>query len=294
MQYKYTEEYVIADDVLISYFGKNSNITVPSEIESIKIRKIGSGAFYGSPYVHEIVVSEGIEEIGSKAFAECTKLFKVTLPESIECIAADAFESTCLQTLDYYEKIPYLKYLNVKESSILLTDRRYIFDPMALGTSVGAKIKGFMGDAMRGGFRVERNMGCLYACYKTEGGYNREMIRFSEWKDPNNIGFWYEHDEAKDDCYRLENYRKAIPETALLYFVKEGGIGDSYIKLNLRLVRAMYYFQNGTKVRTASGEYMVVKEIFFSPDDKQPYICNSIKENNREALLKYLFISNLI
>lgn len=326
------DDYVVANNVLISYTGNEKKICVPATIAGEKIHRIGDGAFYGSSFVEEIIVEDGIAEIGRKAFGKCPRLCYVQLPESIDEIAEDAFCLSELNIIDFYIKVPYLRYLSVKEGSIKLSDGRYLFDPMNMGAYIGNLIKGFMPGYVNNKFRVERNMGYLLA----ENGNERnsrieiEKLLFDEFCSECNInvpsimntqalfmnqircgkcGAWFEHSEEEDDFGELMRRNEINTISALLFFVKEGHIGDDYIKLNFNLKKSNYFFQRGTKIVMDGKDYYLCQREYLTGSNKSPYVRDNMvygvycdDEGIRQAVLeeadnvrsKYKFLNELI
>lgn len=301
MRFKLYEEYVIVGDVIISYLGKEKKIRVPSVIEDVIIRKIGAGAFYGNEFAEEIEVAEGIKQIGDKAFGGCTKLRKVILPGSVEIISENAFMQSDVVWLDFYIKMPYLKYLNVKEGSIRLIDGRYILDPMALGDDIGKLIKGFMPKAMQGKFRADIQMGCLYS--------ENEVLCFSDAEQQGDEKLtkknlhveWYEHNEYNDDYVDINGLDKPDIDTGLLFCIDECGISDTDIKLRLGLKKSRWYFENGTKIYVDNKEFYICQGVYFTNDDKFPYLRSgeievfpNAGQKKTEIISKYKFLNSLI
>lgn len=302
MRFRVYEKYVIVDDVIISYLGMEKKIRVPSVINDVKIRKIGAGAFYGNEFAEEIEVTEGIAEIGDEAFGGCNKLRKVILPGSVEIISGNAFMQSDIVWLDFHIKMPYLKYFNVKEGSIRLTDGRYILDPMALGDDIGKLIKGFMPEAMKGKFRADMQMGCLYS--------ENEVLSFSEHCGPQGeekpksrklCDVWYEHDEYNDDYVDINGRDKPDTNTGLLFCLDECGISDTDINLRLGLKKSRWYFKHGIKIYVDNEEFYICQEVYFTNDEKFPYLrSGEIKvlpnagQKKEEIISKYKFLNSLI
>ncbi|MBR3760981.1 MAG: leucine-rich repeat domain-containing protein [Ruminococcus sp.] len=78
---------------------EESVITVPAELDGVKITEIYPAAFSACT-ASEIIVSEGIKTIKKTAFDSCPNLKSITLPQSVETIEDYVFEN-CL----YLEKI---------------------------------------------------------------------------------------------------------------------------------------------------------------------------------------------
>lgn len=70
-------------------------ISVPSEIDSKPVTKIGYRAFANS-YVREVVLPESVTEIGAGAFLDCLFLEKVTIPSGVSEIKFQTFRGCTL------------------------------------------------------------------------------------------------------------------------------------------------------------------------------------------------------
>ena len=81
-----TNDFVIADGVLVKYKGKGGDIAIPEGVT-----KIGTEVFRGKKKITGVVLPEGVREIGDYAFQECTKLVRVQLPQSLEMVRKGAF-----------------------------------------------------------------------------------------------------------------------------------------------------------------------------------------------------------
>ncbi len=82
------------------WYGSDEVLSIPSEMDGLKVSGISGAAFSCSQCVREITIPDGIEVIEEYAFALCTKLEKVTLPESVRRIAGNAFVS-CSDTISF-------------------------------------------------------------------------------------------------------------------------------------------------------------------------------------------------
>ena len=72
------------------YFGKESNVTVPSTLGGYTVTQIGI-VFAGNTNLVSITLSEGVEIISPRAFSGCTNLTTVVLPDTLEAISWEAF-----------------------------------------------------------------------------------------------------------------------------------------------------------------------------------------------------------
>lgn len=97
--YKKTKDFIIENDVLVKYTGKDESVIIPDGI-----RKIGRSAFNGSG-ISWVQFPESLEEIGDWAFNECD-LEYIYIPDNVIKIGEHAFdENWGLRTVRLSENI---------------------------------------------------------------------------------------------------------------------------------------------------------------------------------------------
>lgn len=91
-------EYSVTDGeiTITRYIGKETEVSIPSEIDGVPVVEVGFASFYGA-HIKTVVIREGIRRIGSDAFAE-SGLVSVSLPSTLEVIEDGAFALTPLKT----------------------------------------------------------------------------------------------------------------------------------------------------------------------------------------------------
>lgn len=103
-------DFVIENDVLKKYTGKDSVVTIPEGVTSIEnmafskcssltsvsipnsVRSIGAWVFGGCLNLTNIIIPDGVLSIGACTFYNCYKLTSVTIPDSVKEIEYCAFE----------------------------------------------------------------------------------------------------------------------------------------------------------------------------------------------------------
>ncbi len=110
------------------YFGKESNVTVPSTLGGYTVTQIGT-VFAGNTNLVSITLSEGVEIIGPLAFSGCTNLTTVVLPDTLESISWEAFRD-CTS----------LKEITLPDSVMLIGER--VFEGCTSLVSVEFAFKG--------------------------------------------------------------------------------------------------------------------------------------------------------
>ena len=95
------EEFVVKDNVLLSYQGDNPEVTIPSGIT-----EIGPSAFQNNKVVTKVTFSSDVEKVSSRAFLGCKNLTTVVLNNNLNSIGLNAFNScTSLKSINLTDKI---------------------------------------------------------------------------------------------------------------------------------------------------------------------------------------------
>ena len=95
------EEFVVKDNVLLSYQGDNPEVTIPSGIT-----EIGPSAFQNNKVVTKVTVSSDVEKVSSRSFLGCKNLTTVVLNNNLNSIGLNAFNScTSLKSINLTDKI---------------------------------------------------------------------------------------------------------------------------------------------------------------------------------------------
>lgn len=76
---------------ITDYTGSALRLQIPSEINGIKVTRIGRAAFRFCDTLYSVAIPEGVEQIDDSAFNGCTDLASVTLPGTLEQIGDLAF-----------------------------------------------------------------------------------------------------------------------------------------------------------------------------------------------------------
>ena len=95
------EEFVVKDNVLLSYQGDNPEVTIPSGIT-----EIGPSAFQNNKVVTKVTFSSNVEKVSSRSFLGCKNLTTVVLNNNLNSIGLNAFNScTSLKSINLTDKI---------------------------------------------------------------------------------------------------------------------------------------------------------------------------------------------
>ena len=125
----YSANYIVLDHALysqdkkklISYFGTDSDFSVPLGVEII-----GEEAFAENSLLTEIKLPSSLQTIEDKAFQYCLKLNRVTIPENVTSIGIDSFygcESLCEVRIDAKIKsIPSAAFMGCNIEKLILPD----------------------------------------------------------------------------------------------------------------------------------------------------------------------------
>ncbi len=68
---------------IIDYFGDDSDLAIPAQIDGKKVTLIEESAFYGCTSLESVTIQEGVRRIKSDAFDNCPNLKSVTIPKSV-------------------------------------------------------------------------------------------------------------------------------------------------------------------------------------------------------------------
>ena len=100
---QYRCEYQIFEDnsaEIISYFGKEPQVSIPDSLDGHPVSIIGPEAFKGNYELLSVELPEGIVEIGDSAFDNCYKLKEVELSDGLKSIGNSAFSSCGLKEVE--------------------------------------------------------------------------------------------------------------------------------------------------------------------------------------------------
>lgn len=96
---EYEYDIYVNDTVSITkYLGDDEEVTVPAEIDGVKVASIGLdavsfiGAFQNCGSIVSVIIPEGIEFINDNAFSGCHALESVSIPASVSGIGNCAFD----------------------------------------------------------------------------------------------------------------------------------------------------------------------------------------------------------
>ena len=97
----YMGDFDIKDGVLRSYFGGDSELTIPAGVT-----KIGPYAVSNRPNLTSVTIPSGVTSIEEGAFRSCEKLVSVTIPSSVTSIGTRAFnDCTSLTSIQIPESV---------------------------------------------------------------------------------------------------------------------------------------------------------------------------------------------
>lgn len=74
------------------YFGKETNVIIPSEIDGVPVTTIGEGAFAFCIYLESVTIPESVTKIEDFAFEECTSLKNINIESDRITIWPNAFK----------------------------------------------------------------------------------------------------------------------------------------------------------------------------------------------------------
>ena len=116
---------------IITYSGEEASVTIPAELNGIRITGVSANAFQANIELIDLVIPEGVESLGDYAFQRCPNLTEVSLPATLEDVGLNPFAGCeALSDINIAEGSPYL----LVSGSVLFSreDRRLIYYPKLL------------------------------------------------------------------------------------------------------------------------------------------------------------------
>ena len=69
---------------VVGYYGTSSELTIPAEVNGLKVKVIALSAFYNNKTVKRLIIENGVEEIWISAFYNCANLEYIYIPASVK------------------------------------------------------------------------------------------------------------------------------------------------------------------------------------------------------------------
>ena len=76
---------------ITSYFGNETQLTIPSQILGLPVKTIRGNAFRNNTNITSVTIPNSVTSIGDNAFLFCTSLTSVTIPNSVTSIGDNVF-----------------------------------------------------------------------------------------------------------------------------------------------------------------------------------------------------------
>lgn len=86
--------YTVLDDgtaKIISYYGSDTDLIIPSEIDGYKVASIDYQAMSFIESLISVTIPDSVTNIGENAFSYCSNLKSITIPDSVTRIGSGAF-----------------------------------------------------------------------------------------------------------------------------------------------------------------------------------------------------------
>ena len=98
-EYEYAENELRGGIEITKYNGKDTEITIPNQIDGLEVTSIGESAFEENESIVSVTIPNTVVDIKTNAFAKCSNLLNVTFEDNskIDGIWDGVFESTAIQ-----------------------------------------------------------------------------------------------------------------------------------------------------------------------------------------------------
>lgn len=87
--YEYNEEYNGLN--ITSYFGRNTEVNIPNQIDGFNVIGISERAFAGNNNIQYVVIPDGVVNVELDAFKDCSSLQTITLPSTLQFLSQGVF-----------------------------------------------------------------------------------------------------------------------------------------------------------------------------------------------------------
>lgn len=73
------------------YYGEETEVVIPAEIDGMKVTRIGTCAFQALTKITSIIIPDSVKEISNNAFEFCSGLTTIEIPSGVTAIGMRAF-----------------------------------------------------------------------------------------------------------------------------------------------------------------------------------------------------------
>ncbi len=120
---------------IVSYKGKDTEVTVPEAFMGLAVKLIGEYAFFENGTVTKVTLPDSVIVIGKSAFECCTALKEIILGNSVEVISQAAFRDSALEKIDLPDSVAEInryafyrtRLTEVKLPSSISSVEKYVF-----------------------------------------------------------------------------------------------------------------------------------------------------------------------
>lgn len=171
---------------ITSYTGTATEVTIPAEIQEIRVTTIGDNVFAGKKLIG-VTIPEGITTIGASAFAGNT-IGSITLPDSITTIGESAFAGNQLRNIIIPNGVTviqastfannWLKSVTISEGVTTIGASAFADNDGITSITIPNGVTSIGADAFRGSpiQRITIGSGVAIQGEKTMGGYGSELF----------------------------------------------------------------------------------------------------------------------
>jgi len=117
----YDDDYNVYQYIcIINYTGNDKNVEIPSEIDGLPVKAVGSMAFIDNQNITSVTVPASVATVDSNAFEGCTNLSEINLPSTLTFIGWDILLDTAYAAENYEDGVLYAgQYLISSDSSTI-------------------------------------------------------------------------------------------------------------------------------------------------------------------------------
>ena len=323
MKYSLDKKYAVVDHTIVSCSNNNITLKVPEQIDNIRIKTIGSGAFMDLSELQCVMLPPKLTSIESYAFAMNNNLVSVMFPGTVNHVDNYAFHG-CKQLSEikiYDYLLDEKEYVHLKINSIRTSNDIYVAREMPLFGIMREILQsaGMIPSAQYVPDQVDRlfymaqlpddhGQQLLYRNVNTIGfGENvstpitEDQAFMESLKHPKEERCIIEAEEINDSFLRI-NKMPTLRKTAIFTFDdKETKTVNGKRSLSITIRIGFFFFQSACPVFCDGKRYYVYRRYFLTPESNVKFIRKDVaiytdhgvvmdKKEAQKVYAKYKFL----